>query len=79
MHNSLLINRIMYGSFCFMGAYTSIFNHDFFQAAAFLGIALAFDPFDQTVTWKDRSIFQKGLLIGHVCLILLMLLLGWLK
>jgi hypothetical protein len=31
-----------------------------------LGIALAFDPFDQNQTWKERPFWQKAWLILHL-------------
>jgi len=33
-----------------------------------LGIALAFDPFDQNQTWKDRPFWQKAWLILHLAI-----------
>jgi hypothetical protein len=33
-----------------------------------LGIALAFDPFDQTITWKARPIWQRAWLVIHLAI-----------
>lgn len=33
-----------------------------------LGIALAFDPFDQTITWKARPIWQRAWLVVHLAI-----------
>lgn len=76
MKNDVFINRILYVSFCLFGLYHAIFKNDFSEAAIFLGIALAFDPFDQTITWKERPILQKLILIVQVCFVFLFLLVG---
>lgn len=34
-----------------------------------LGIALAFDPFDQSVSWKERPLYQRAWLIVHLVLL----------
>jgi len=39
------------------------------EAAASLGIALAFDPFDQDQKWNDRPTWQKAVLIIHLGLV----------
>jgi hypothetical protein len=39
------------------------------QAASFLGIALAFDPFDVDQGWKQRPLWQKAILIFHLALV----------
>jgi hypothetical protein len=38
------------------------------EAAIHLGIALAFDPFDQAITWKERPIWQSAWLVVHLTL-----------
>jgi hypothetical protein len=32
------------------------------------GIALAFDPFDQTITWKARPFWQRAWLVVHLAI-----------
>ena len=39
------------------------------QAAASLGIALAFDPFDTDQKWDDRPTWQKVVLYIHLALV----------
>jgi hypothetical protein len=39
---------------------------DYGQAAAFIGISLAFDPFDQAVRFDKRPIWQRIWLIVHL-------------
>jgi uncharacterized membrane protein (DUF485 family) len=42
-----IFNRILYVSFVLLACYYSLFSKQFGEAAMNLGIALAFDPFDQ--------------------------------
>jgi hypothetical protein len=59
-------NKFIYFGFLLLGAYFAIFQRDYSNAAINLGIALAFDPFDQKQTWKDRPTWQKAWLIVHL-------------
>lgn len=61
--------RFVYGGFLVMAIYHVVFWRDFGDAAMNLGIALAFDPFDQAVTWKDRPSYQRAWLIIHIILL----------
>jgi hypothetical protein len=36
------------------------------QAGSSIGIALAFDPFDQAQKWNDRPTWQKVVLFVHL-------------
>jgi hypothetical protein len=47
-----------------LGFYQAVANHDFIQAAASLGIGMAFDPFNPEQKWNERPIWQKVVLIG---------------
>ena len=60
--------RFIYGGFVLFAAYFAIFSQEYSNAAMQLGIALAFDPFDQSQTWKDRPMWQKAWLIVHLSL-----------
>lgn len=62
-------NRILYVGFVLLGIYQAAMTKDYMQAAASLGIALAFDPFDQQQKWQDRPIWQKTVLIIHLALV----------
>lgn len=44
-------------------------NRDYMEAAASLGIALAFDPFNLEQNWNQRPTWQKTLLIAHLALV----------
>ncbi len=59
-------NKILYIGFVLLSIYFIAFKRDFSDAAIQLGIALAFDPFDQTVSWKERPFWQKAVLIIHL-------------
>ncbi|MCX6140527.1 MAG: hypothetical protein NTX15_06845 [Candidatus Kapabacteria bacterium] len=63
---SPLINRIAYGLLVAISLYFAIVKHDLMSAGSNLGIALIFDPFDQTVKWNDRPAWQRAWLIVHV-------------
>ena len=58
--------KYLYVGFLLLGLYQSIVIKDYVQSGASLGIALAFDPFDQNVTWKERPVWQKITLIVHL-------------
>jgi hypothetical protein len=65
MKSNQHINRYLYAGFCLMGLYY-FFKGNYGETAIFLGIALAFDPFDPTVTWKERPLWQRAWLIVHL-------------
>lgn len=71
-------NRFMYSAFVLLAVGRIIFQgvDGLAEAAPSLGIALIFDPFDQTVAWKDRPAYQRIWLIVHLSISLLML--AWL-
>ena len=62
-------NRYLYLGFFLLGLYHAFFNKDYMQAAASLGIGLAFDPFDTEQKWNDRPIWQKIVLLIHLALV----------
>lgn len=51
----------------------------FADAAMFGGFALIFDPFDQTVPFPKRSIFQRMVLTAHILLTLGFIVLAFIK
>lgn len=63
-------NKVLYIGFLVLGIYQAFFSKDLLQAAASMGIALAFDPFDQEKKWNERPIWQKGLLVVHLAIVL---------
>ena len=47
----------------------AFFSKDYMQAAASLGIGLAFDPFNPEQKWNDRPTWQKAVMIIHLALV----------
>ncbi len=60
------LNKYLYIGFILLGVFQALFSKDYMQATASLGIALAFDPFDQEQKWNDRPTWQKAVLILHL-------------
>jgi hypothetical protein len=65
---STKFNRALYGLFIVLAIYQAVFSKDFISAASNLGIALIFDPFDQTMPWNKRPTWQKAWLIVHLAI-----------
>jgi mannose/fructose/N-acetylgalactosamine-specific phosphotransferase system component IIC len=59
-------NKFLYIGFLLLGMFQAFFTKDYMQATASLGIALAFDPFDQEQKWNDRPTWQKAVLFLHL-------------
>lgn len=59
-------NKVLYILFICLGLYQAFISKDYMEAAASMGIGLAFDPFDQTQSWKERPTWQKAILITHL-------------
>ena len=62
-------NKFLYIGFLLLGLFQAFFSKDYMQATASLGIALAFDPFNQEVKWNDRPTWQKAVLIIHLIVV----------
>ena len=69
-------NKFLYVGFFLLGMYQAFFTKDYMQSAASLGIALAFDPFNQAQKWNDRPTWQKAILFIHLALVAAMFGLG---
>jgi mannose/fructose/N-acetylgalactosamine-specific phosphotransferase system component IIC len=63
------INKFLYIGFLLLGLFQAFFSKDYMQAAASLGIGMAFDPFNQEQKWNDRPTWQKAILIIHLGLV----------
>ena len=61
--------KFLYIGFILLGLYQAFFSKDYMQAAASLGIALAFDPFDTDQKWDERPTWQKVVLYIHLALV----------
>jgi hypothetical protein len=62
-------NKYLYIGFVVMGFVQLLTNHALTEAATQFGIALAFDPFDQSQPWKDRPTWQKVVLFIHLAVV----------
>jgi hypothetical protein len=71
-----IFNRLAYGLFIVLAIYQIIFRVDYIDAASSMGIALIFDPFDQTVKWPQRPIWQRAWLIIHLLIAISLLVYG---
>lgn len=72
-------NKILYIGFVLLGVYQGLFSKDYMQAGSSIGIALAFDPFDQEQKWNDRPTWQKAVLIVQLGVVAALLgyAIGW--
>ena len=61
--------RFLYGSFVLFGLYYAVFSKNLSDAGMMLGIALAFDPFDQKQPFNERPTWQKVVLYIHLALV----------
>ena len=52
-------NKFLYIGFLLLGLFQAFFSKDYMNATASLGIALAFDPFNQEEKWNDRPTWKK--------------------
>ncbi len=69
-------NKFLYIGFLLLGLYQAIISKDYMQAAASVGIGLAFDPFDTEQKWTDRPTWQKAVMIIHLALVAAMFRFG---
>lgn len=62
-------NKYLYVGFLLLGLYQALISKEYMQAAASMGIGLAFDPFNTEQKWDDRPMWQKAVLIIHLLLV----------
>lgn len=55
-----------YGGLLLIAAIHWLVFKDLMNGAIAFNLALAFDPFDHKVTWKDRPLWQRIWLVVHV-------------
>lgn len=67
---AIQINRWGYILFMVLVLYFAI-SGDYDSAITNMGIALIFDPFDQTVKWQERPFYQKAWLLVHVSIVII--------
>ncbi|MFN7831650.1 MAG: hypothetical protein ACK5Q2_06640 [Bacteroidota bacterium] len=66
------ISTILYVLMVGLGVFQYLNTGDLMQCFANLGIALVFDPFDKDVPWKNRKSWQKGVLLVHVGVVIIL-------
>jgi hypothetical protein len=59
--------RLGYIAFVLAGIYFAS-KGKYADAAMYGGLALVFDPFDTTVPFNKRALYQKGILLVHLAL-----------
>lgn len=63
-NQSILFNRVAYVVMLCVGI-LYLFLKDWSQAVIFSSLSLVFDPFDQSVTFRKRPLWQRTWLIVH--------------
>jgi hypothetical protein len=67
-------NPFIHVAFVLYGLNLIFTSNDASQAIIYFGLAFVFDPFDVNQPWKERPKWQKGILVGELVLIFLLLL-----
>ena len=62
------MNKFLYLGFILLGC-VELFQKSIGQTLIYLGIALAFDPFNQDQPWNERPGWQKMVLIVHLAIV----------
>ena len=62
-------NKFIYAAFLLLGLYQGLVLRNYMQAAASLGIGLAFDPSNVEQKWGDRPTWQKIVLFTNLALV----------
>lgn len=65
-------NKIVYGVFIVV-ALIFIIRNEFGDSIIYAGLALAFDPFDTTVPFNKRPLWQRAWLVVHLVAVLVLL------
>lgn len=68
-------NRYLHIAFILIGWYFLLIRYEPGNATIYLGLALAFDPFDPNQPWKQRPWWQRTLLIIELIVVLITLVL----
>ncbi len=63
------INKIVYLAFLMLGIYQGFVREDYMEAAASMGIGLAFDPFNLNQKWSERPKWQKAVLLINLAFV----------
>jgi hypothetical protein len=68
------IGRVGYGLMLIISCMAAFYWKDYAGCMCALGLALVFDPFDATLPFVDRPLFQKMWLIMHLTLVYILLI-----
>lgn len=63
------INKFLYIGFILLGC-VQLYQKSIGEALIYLGIALAFDPFNPEQVWAERPGWQKLALVAHLSIVL---------
>ena len=69
-------SKVLYLLVIVFAIYQTFVKHSYFDAAATLGIALVFDPFNTQQPWNERPLWQKIWLFIHLAAVGLLFGLG---
>lgn len=72
-------SKFLYLGFVAFGLYLLLVKKEMSEAAIYFGIALAFDPFNQEISFNNRPIWQKLVLIVQVVLVFSLFGISWFK
>lgn len=59
-------NKYIHIAFVLYGIYVVFVEKNLGSALIYLGLALAFDPFNQSQKWDERPKWQRGVLIAEL-------------
>lgn len=67
-------NKIIHLLFVLYGFYLVFIQKDYSNATLYIGLALAFDPFNVNQAFNDRAFWQKSILFIELILILFLII-----
>ena len=67
-------NKYIHIAFVLYGLYVVFAEKNFETAFMYFGLALAFDPFDQTQKWNERPKWQRGVLLAELVFTFLLII-----
>ena len=70
--------RILYAGFVLIAVYHA-FRSSLGDSFSSMAIAMIFDPFDQSVSFRDRPLYQKIWLFVHVGIVIILGILAFTK
>lgn len=68
-NSSTVFNKLAYSAFVALAIFMWFFSKDKMLATSQFGVALVFDPFNPSVPWNKRPLYQKVWLLAHVAIL----------